>query len=86
MLRIALIDIFLFLLPFLIYGAYMVVVKGVAPNKLWQNAPILWLLTAAIGLLLVVTATLIQFSGGKPGGTYRPPSLENGVIKPGGID
>ncbi len=86
MLRIALIDIFLFLLPFLIYGAYMVTVKGVAPEKLWQNAPIFWLLTAAIGLLLVVMATLIQFSGGKPGGTYHPPSLENGVITPGEID
>ena len=86
MFRIALIDILLFLLPFLIYGAYMVAVKGVAPDKLWENAPIFWLLAAAIGLLLVVTATLIQFSGGKPGGTYHPPSVENGVIKPGGID
>ena len=86
MFRIALIDIFLFLLPFLIYGAYMVTVKGVAPEKLWQNAPVFWLLTAAIGLLLVVMAMLIQFSGGKPGGTYHPPSLENGVIKPGEID
>ncbi len=86
MFRIALIDIFLFLLPFLIYGAYMVTVKGVAPENLWQNAPVFWLLTAAIGLLLVVMAMLIQFSGGKPGGTYHPPSLENGVIKPGEID
>jgi hypothetical protein len=31
-------------------------------------------------------ATLIQFSGGQPGGTYHPPTLENGVIKPGEID
>jgi hypothetical protein len=31
-------------------------------------------------------ATLIQFSGGKPGGTYHPPVLEDGVIKPGEID
>ena len=27
-----------------------------------------------------------RFSGGKPGGTYHPPSLEDGVIKPGEID
>jgi len=86
MFRIALIDIFLFLLPFLIYGAYMVTVKGVAPENLWQNAPVFWLLTAAIGLLLVVMAMLIQFSGGKPGGTYHPPRVENGVIKHGEID
>ena len=37
-------------------------------------------------LLLVTMATLIQFSGGQPGGVYHPPTLENGVIKPGEID
>ena len=86
MLRIALIDILLFSLPFLIYGIYMVSVRGVAPASLWQGAPIFWLLAAGCGLLLVVMATLIQFSGGQPRGTYHPPTLENGVIKPGGID
>jgi hypothetical protein len=29
---------------------------------------------------------LIQFSGGKPGGVYHPPSVQDGVIKPGEID
>ena len=86
MLRIALIDILLFSLPFLIYGAYMVSVKGMAPANLWQGAPIFWLLAVGCGLLLVTMATLIQFSRGKPGGTYHPPALENGVIKPGEID
>ena len=86
MLRIALIDILLFSLPFLVYGAYMVSVKGMAPANLWQGAPIFWLLAAGCGLLLVTMAALIQFSGGKPGGTYHPPALENGVIKPGEID
>jgi len=86
MLRIALIDILLFSLPFLVYGAYMILVKGVSPASLWQGAPILWLLAAGCGLLLVTMAALIQFSGGKPGGIYHPPSLEGGVIKPGEID
>jgi hypothetical protein len=86
MLRIALIDILLFSLPFLVYGAYMILVKGAAPASLWQGAPILWLLAAGCGLLLVTMATLIQFAGGKPGGIYHPPSLEDGVIKPGEID
>lgn len=86
MLRIALIDILLFSLPFLIYGAYMVSVKGMAPANLWQGAPVFWLLAAGCGLLLVTMATLIQFSGGQPGGIYHPPTTENGVIKPGEID
>jgi hypothetical protein len=86
MLRIALIDIFMFSLPFLIYGAYMITAKGAAPADLWQGAPLLWLLAAGCGLLLITMATLIQFSGGKPGGTYHPATTENGVIKPGEID
>ena len=52
----------------------------------WQGAPVLWLLAAGCGLLLVTMATVIQFSGGKPGGTYHPPTIEDGVIKPGEID
>ena len=86
MLRIALIDILLFLLPFLLYGAYMVAARGADPHNLWQGAPVFWLLAAGCGLLLITMATLIQFSGGKPGGTYSPPTIENGVIKPGEID
>jgi hypothetical protein len=52
----------------------------------WQDAPVLWLLAAGCGLLLITMATLIQFSGGKPGGTYHPATIEDGVIKPGEID
>jgi Family of unknown function (DUF6111) len=86
MLRIAFIDILVFSLPFLIYGGYMLAVKGTGAGSLWQGAPVLWLLAAGCGLLLVTMATLISFSGGKPGGTYHPSSIENGVIKPGEID
>jgi hypothetical protein len=86
MLRIALIDILLFALPFLIYAAYMITVKGTAPASLWQSAPIFWLLAAGFGLLLVTMATLVQFSGGERGGTYHPPVIEDGKIKPGGVD
>jgi len=86
MLRIALIDILLFALPFLVYAAYMVWVKGTAPASVWQGAPIIWLVAIGFGLLVVVMATLVQFTGGARDGTYHPPVLEDGVIKPGGID
>lgn len=86
MLRIALIDVLLFLLPFLAYAAYMIWVKGVAPANVVNNAPLFWLLAAGFGLLFVVMATLVQFSGGERGGTYHPPVIEDGVVKPGGID
>ena len=86
MFRIALIDLVLFALPFLLYAAYMLSMKGVAPANVLQGAPIFWLLAAGCGLLLGVMALLIQFSGGQPGGIYHPPELENGVVKPGEID
>jgi hypothetical protein len=86
MLRIALIDILLFALPFLIYAAYMVWVKGSAPANVMTGAPIFWLLIIGFGLLIAVTVTLVQFSGGSPEGTYHPPVVEDGVIKPGGVD
>lgn len=86
MLRIALIDLLFFALPFLVYGAYMVWVKGASPASVLQSAPVLWLLAAGFGLLVIVMVTLVQFSGGERGGTYRPPVIEDGVIKPGGID
>jgi hypothetical protein len=86
MLRIALIDVLLFALPFLIYGAYMLATKGGAPKSLWQGAPVFWLLITGCGLLLATMATLISFSGGKPGGTYRPPTVVDGVVKPGEVD
>jgi hypothetical protein len=86
MFRIALIDILLFALPFLLYAAYRLGVKGVAPGNIWRGAPIVWLLAAGCGLLFVTMATLIQFGGGPPGGTYHPPVFENGVVTPGKID
>ncbi len=86
MLRIALIDLLFFALPFLIYAAYMFAVKGVAPATVLQSAPVLWLLAAGFGLLIIVMVTLVQFSGGERDGTYRPSVIEDGVIKPGGID
>ncbi len=86
MLRIALIDVLMFALPFLIYGAYMLATRSATPGTLWQGAPVLWLVAAGGALLLITMATLISFSGGKPGGTYHPPTFQNGVIKPGEID
>jgi hypothetical protein len=86
MLRIALIDVLMFSLPFFVYGAYMIATKGTSPADVWQGAPVVWLLAAGFGLLLITMATLISFSGGKPGGTYHPPTIEDGIIKPGKID
>ncbi len=91
MLRIVLINILLFVLPFLIYAAFMIWVKGVAPSAVTRTAPILLLLLAGFVCLFVGIAALVEFSGGERDGMYRPPVIQDGVIQdgvvnPGGID
>ncbi|ODS01304.1 hypothetical protein AUC68_00025 [Methyloceanibacter methanicus] len=86
MLRVILINILLFLLPFLVYAAYVVWVKGVAPNRAMAGAPFLWLVIAGLVVLFVGLFTLVDFTGGDREGRYQPSVLEDGVIKPGGIN
>lgn len=86
MLRIILIDILLFMLPFLIYAAYVIWVKGVAPNSALAGAPMVWLVAAGVAAVFIGLLLLVEFSGGDREGTYRPSVLEDGVIKPGRID
>jgi Family of unknown function (DUF6111) len=86
MLRIALIDILMFSLPFLVYGAYVLTTRRAGTADMWDGAPVLWLAAAGCLLLLITMATLISFSGGNPGGVYRPATIEDGVVKPGEID
>lgn len=86
MLRVVLVDILLFLLPFLIYAAYMVWVKGMAPKNIMAGAPILWLVTSGFVCLIVGLLMIINFSGGDRAGTYHPSTLDEGVIRPGSID
>ena len=86
MLRVVLINIVLFALPFLLYATYMMLAKKIAAANVWQGAPIAWLAAAGAVLLLISTGVLISFSGGAPGGIYQPPRVEDGVIKPGTID
>jgi len=87
MLRIFVINSLMFLLPFMLYGAYFYLAhKGADLKTFWADAPLLWLLGAGAALVLGAMAALVSFGGAKPGGTYVPPRLEDGVIKPGHVE
>ena len=86
MLRVALVDILLFLTPFLIYAAYMLAIRGQSVEQLIKDIPVMWLIGAGFALLIIAMVALVSFSGGKPGGSYQPAVIENGVIKPAHID
>jgi uncharacterized RDD family membrane protein YckC len=84
MIRIVVENILLFLLPTLVYVAYVLVTRGRAGNPL-DDAPILWLIVAGV---VLVFATLIAFgtmNEGTPGQAYEPPVLRDGKIEPGRI-
>ena len=87
MARIVLINLFMFALPFLVYGAYVYLVRrGQSPDSIWRGAPINWLVVAGFVLALATLATLVTFSGWDTGGTYQPPRYEDGVIVPGRVE
>ena len=71
MLRIALIDVFMFALPFLLYGAYMLATRSASPAGLWQDAPVVWLLAAGATLLLITMG--FGFTG------YLPMPIRHGL-------
>jgi hypothetical protein len=96
MIRTVVENLLLFLLPTLIYVAWVLMTReqttsdgagpGSGPSGILDDAPLLWLF--ALGAILVVV-TLIAFgtsSGGKPGQHYEPPSMKDGRIEPGHLE
>jgi hypothetical protein len=96
MIRTVIENLLLFLLPTLIYVAWIVMTrapeteespgKGAGVAKILDDAPLLWLFVA--GAVLVVL-TLIAFgssSGGRPGQHYEPPAIRDGRIEPGHLE
>ncbi len=87
MLRIVLVNLLLFLLPFLLYAIYAWFKRdGATGAAILDDAPIAWLLTAGAALVLGVIVYFISFEGGKPGQTYHPAVVRDGKIEPGHID
>lgn len=91
MIRVIVESVLLFLLPTLLYVAYIVILRNMPreqgknemPEYSLEEAPLLWLFVAGAALAV---ATLILFSstsGGKPGQSYEPPALKDGRIEPG---
>jgi len=88
MIRIIAENILLFLLPTIIYVAYVYMTReekqGAA--RVLDDAPLVWLFVAGAVLVVVTLVTFASMSGGKPGQTYTPPAMKDGRIEPGHID
>ncbi len=84
MIRPILIEIGLFIAPFVIYAALLVVtLKGVLQPSAWGARRIAALGIAGFVLMLGSFVIFAQFSGAPPGSTYVPAHIENGKFVPG---
>lgn len=87
MARVLLINIFMFLLPFIVYGAYLYLSrKDDEDTNYWRDAPIGWLFGIGMVLVFAVIVSLIQFTGSGPEGQYVPPQFKDGKIVPGHVE
>jgi hypothetical protein len=84
MIRPALTEIGVFLIPFVVYGVFLVATRsGLLATSSW---PVMIVARLLVGSLLLVVLSLIllaQFSGAPPNSTYFPAHIENGKIVPG---
>ncbi len=87
MIRIIVILLLVFLLPFALYALYVrfKIARGTVHGNPWRRDILYWLMLA--GSLLVIGGFLVlsSFSGEKPGAVYRPAEIIDGKIRPGGF-
>jgi len=86
MIRIIIENMLLFLLPTLVYVAYVFLkrrTEGADSSNLLDDAPLLWLFAAGAALVIFTLIYFASTSGGRPGQTYSPPVYRDGKIEPG---
>lgn len=88
MIRIVVENILLFLLPTIVYVAYVYMTREEKPGaaRVLEDAPLIWLFVAGAIIVVVVLVTFGSRTGGIPGQTYTPPVLKDGRIEPGHLD
>lgn len=97
MIRTVIENVLLFLLPTLLYVAWVLFQRSRAEARdengdqqavthILDDAPLLWLFVSG-ALLVIVTLTVFgSSSGGKPGQHYEPSVFKDGKIQPGHIE
>lgn len=88
MIRIVAENILLFLLPTIIYVAYIYMTREEKADamRVLDDAPLIWLFVAGAVLVIITLVTFGSVSGGKPGQVYTPPVFKDGRIEPGHIE
>ncbi len=85
MIRIVIENVFLFLLPTLLYVTWIAFQKNKWPG-LWtvlKGAPLIKLFSTGAILMVTTLALFSSREGNKPGDAYQPPIFKDGRIEPG---
>lgn len=76
----------LFLLPFLLYGAWLMVARrrarGHENDPRWRDAPLIWLTSAGLVLVLAGYVVAAFVDGADSDCAYVPPRIVDGRIAP----
>jgi hypothetical protein len=84
MIRAVLTEVGIFLIPFVLYAAYLMVIRSaVLHRSSWPLRVVGWLLLSALVLVIVSLLLLVHYSGAPPGATYVPAHIEDGRLVPG---
>ena len=77
-------EIGLFLIPFVLYAAFLLATRSaVLKPAAWTMRRIAGLVIVSLVLMAGSLFVLAQFSGSPPGSTYVPAHIENGRFVPG---
>jgi hypothetical protein len=77
-------EVVLFLIPFVVYAAFLLATRaGVFLPKAWSLPRIAGLLIVSLILMAGSFFALAEFSGAPPGSTYVPAHIEGGKFVPG---
>ena len=84
MIRPALTEVGIFLIPFAVYAAFLIATRsGMWVPSSWPLHVIARLVLGSLILVVVSFVLLAHFSGAAPNSTYVPAHIENGKFVPG---
>ena len=84
MIRPALTEIGIFLIPFAVYALFLVATRsGLLVQSSWPAHLVAKLVLGSLLLVVVSFLLLAHFSGAPPNSTYVPAHIENGRLVPG---
>ena len=90
MMRIVIENLLLFLLPTVLYVAFVMIRRRGQPHgspaQILDEAPLVWLFVIGFAFMIAALAYFGSFSAGKPGQKYQPPVYRDGKIEPGRIE